>query len=270
MGAPEKLSRLTEIIKSIGPVAVAYSGGADSTLLLKVARDLLGDSAIAMIVAGEHMARSEVEEAVTIARSIGCEPLVLEMDILSNPEFGQNHTNRCYICKIAIFGAITKEAQARGFSTIIDGSHAGDLEKDRPGMRALREMGIRSPLNEAGLKKEDIRTISKELSLPTSDKPASPCLATRIPFGQEITAEKLRQIGAAETIIKNLGIEVVRVRHHGRLARIEVSPIDIPKVWMHLDRLMPQLRELGFAQIEIDPKGYRSGSLNEHLSEEKR
>ena len=266
---PGKLVGLRRLLKPLGKVAVAYSGGADSTLLLKVARDELGDGALAIVIAGDIMPETELRDAVSVARGLGVEPMIVRADLLSSPGFRDNPVDRCYLCKKAIFTGIVKAAHDRGFDIIADGSHTGDLEEDRPGRRALRELGVRSPLTEAGFDKEDVRSCSALLGLPTALKPASPCLATRIPFGQEITAEKLHQVDMAERTVRALGIEVVRVRHHGAIARIEVLPRDIPAVVSHRDRLVPALRELGFAYIDVDLRGYRPGSMSEAVERDR-
>jgi uncharacterized protein len=246
-------------------VAVAYSGGTDSSLLLKVAADELGGSAIAIIVSDEILPALELQQAIATARGMGVEPVVLQTDMLSRPEFHVNRPDRCYVCKHAIFSAIIEEADHHGIKQIVDGSHSGDLDSDRPGRRALRDLGVRSPLTEAGMDKVDIRQCSKLLALPTTERPASPCLATRIPFYEEVTAQKLRQVDEAERAVRELGIEVVRVRHHGMIARIEVPPADMPTLLRSRERLVTRFRALGFVYVDVDLLGYRSGSMGEAL-----
>jgi uncharacterized protein len=248
----------------MGKLAVAYSGGADSTFLLKVAKDEVGDVA-AIFVSGDISPAYEAEGAMAIARSIGAEPIIVHADVLSLPAFRENRPDRCYVCKRSIFSAIRSAAQRAGYDTVVDGTHAGDLETDRPGMRALREMGVRSPLLEAGLDKGDVRRLSKQLGLSTADKPASPCLATRIPFFDEITPGKLRQVESAERAVMEKGIRVVRVRHHGTVARIEVLPDDMATVLSFREDIVAQLKALGFAYVALDLQGFRSGSMSEPL-----
>ncbi len=261
----EKLDRLRAIIRSLGKVAIAYSGGVDSSLLLRVARDELGDGVMAITVTGAPMPASEMEGALATARNMGIEPHILVADVLSKEDFKMNSPDRCYICKRAIFTAIVAAAKEKGFTTVIDGSHAGDLEGDRPGKRALLEMGVRSPLTEAGLDKAEVRRMAKLLGVPTADKPANPCLATRIPFYEPITLEKLQQVDRAEMAVRELGIEQVRVRHHGTIARIEVPPEDLVEVMEKRDIIISKLRSLGFVYIVLDLQGFRSGSMSEAL-----
>lgn len=265
----EKLDRLRAIIRSLGKVALAYSGGVDSSLLLRVARDELGDQIMAITATGALMPASEIDSALATARSMGIEPLVLVADVLSLEDFRINPPDRCYVCKRAIFTSVMAAAKEKGFTTVIDGSHAGDLEGDRPGKRALREMGVRSPLTEAGLDKADVRQIAKILGVPTADKPANPCLATRIPFYEPITLEKLRQVERAELAVREIGIEQVRVRHHGTIARIEVPLEDLFKIVDKRDIIISKLKALGFVYVVLDLQGFRSGSMSEALAVKK-
>ncbi len=260
-----KLDDLRTIMRGAGRVAVAYSGGADSTFLLKIAQEELGVGVLAVIVDSEVMPSGIVLEASEIAREMGVDTAVVRMDIRTIQGFTENGRDRCYFCKRAIFQNIISLASAKGFDTVVDGSHSGDREDDRPGRRALKELGIRSPLTEAGFEKDDVRYFSELMSLPTAQKPASPCLATRIPFNDPITAEKLRQVEGAERAISDLGVEVLRVRHHGAVARIEVLPTDMPKVLSSRDPIVRKLRELGFTYVDLDLQGYRTGSMNEAL-----
>ncbi len=262
----EGLDRLRAILKSMGKVAIAYSGGADSSLILRVARDELVEKVLAITVSCDLMPSSELECALTNARTMGIEPSILIVDVLAMADFRNNSPDRCYICKRAIFSAIAATAKARGYSVIIDGSHAEDLDSDRPGKRALRELGVRSPLSEAGLNKADVRRLSKQLGIGTADKPANPCLATRIPFHQQITLEKLKQIDQAERAVRELGIKEVRVRHHGAIARIEVLPADLTLVVAHREDVVSDLKKIGFVYVVLDLQGFRSGSMSEELA----
>jgi pyridinium-3,5-biscarboxylic acid mononucleotide sulfurtransferase len=260
-----KLDGLRTILHGVGRAAVAYSGGVDSTFLLKIAQEELGNAVLAVIVESEVMPSSMVVEAVDNAREMGVDIAVLSMDILTLPGFAGNAKDRCYICKKAIFEEIISLARARGIETVVDGSHSGDQDDDRPGRRALKELGVRSPLTEAGFEKDDVRYFSELMFLRTARKPASPCLATRIPFDHPITAEKLQQVEEAERTIADLGIEVLRVRHHGTIARIEVLPADMPMILSARDVIVQKLRELGFTYVDLDLQGYRTGSMREPL-----
>jgi uncharacterized protein len=249
---------------------VAFSGGADSTFLLRAAVEEIGDYVLAATVTGGIHSPVEAEEAAALAGSLGVEHLVIEMDDLERPAFSSNPPDRCYYCKKNILGTLLDQALKRGIIVVADGANADDMHEFRPGMRAGYEMGVVSPLREAGFTKDEIRAMSRKLGLPTADKPASPCLATRFPYGMRITREALKQVAAAEAIIREIGIPVVRVRHHGDLARIEV-----PGEYFHLivgraaevDR---ELKAVGYVYTALDLCGYRTGSMDEALGKEGR
>ena len=265
----EKLKNLRKILSEMGSALIAYSGGADSTFLLKVAREELEDKVTAVTVKSEIHHLGEVTDAKMMAQKFKSKHLFTDIDILSNKEFVNNPPERCYICKKEIFRRIKEIAKELNLSFVADGSNYDDLDDYRPGMKAVRELEIRSPLQEALLTKDDIRFLSKEMDLPTWNKPSNSCLATRIPYEDEITLEKLKRIEKAEGFFHNLGIKQVRVRHYNNLAKIEVGKKDLLFL-MEEDlrkKIIDKLKQLGFIYIALDLQGYRSGSMNEELNE---
>jgi uncharacterized protein len=250
-------------------VAVAFSGGVDSTFLLSVAREVLEDQAVAVTARSETYINTEYEAAREIAVSLGVKQIILKVNELEFPHFGENSPDRCYFCKKELFARIKQAAEPHGITVIADGTHADDMHDYRPGMKALKELGIRSPLKEAGLTKSEIRKLSEERGLKTADKPSMACLASRFPYGTKITQEKLKMVADAEACLHQLGFIQVRVRHHDHLARIEVIPEDIARLVEDTvrEKLIGRFREIGYGYIAVDLQGYRTGSMNEMLPE---
>ena len=260
------MSKLRVLIRSYGPLAIAFSGGADSTLLLKVALDELGtDKVIAFIGVSETFPRSEREEAQSLADELGARHIEVMTREVDTSAFAENTTERCYHCKKELLMKFLSIAKEEGFLAVADGNNADDLKSSRAGLRAVRELGIHSPLAEVGLTKEEVRHLSRELGLPTASKPSSACLASRIPFGTPITKEKLVQIEAAEHFLRELGVTQQRVRHHGDVARIEVTPPEFYLVLNNRDWIIKEFKMLGFMYVTMDLQGFRSGSMEESL-----
>lgn len=257
----ELLARLS----ALGGVAVAYSGGVDSTLLACAARDALGERAVAVLATSPIRAHSEAEQARSIARELGLTLIETALDELADPAFCENTAERCYFCKRALFARVRGIADARGLTHVAEGSTADDLLDHRPGARAAAEQGVVSPLQDAGLTKRDIRRLARERGLPNWDKPAMACLATRIPYGERIDVTTLARIDQAESDIASLGLRRVRVRAHGDIARIEVAPDELERAFSLRDRILSACREAGFLYAALDLQGYRTGSMNEAL-----
>jgi len=249
---------------------VAYSGGVDSTLLLKVAADVLGDRVTAVTADCEIHTRQETAHARQTAELLQVRHVVIRTSELDNPEFTANPPERCYVCKKGRFTKMIEMRKEMGLNFLIEGSNIDDEGDYRPGKKAIVELGVRSPLKEAGLTKNEIRIVSRELRLPTWDKPASPCLATRIPYGEKITPERLIRVEQCEKFLHTLGISNLRVRDHGALARIEVAREDMPIITDENSTraIIEKFKEHGFAYITLDILGFRSGSMNETLKKE--
>ncbi|RII35711.1 ATP-dependent sacrificial sulfur transferase LarE [Clostridium chromiireducens] len=266
----EKYKLLKDIIKKRESAAIAFSGGVDSTFLLKVAKEVLGDNVIAVTATSSTYPKRELNEAIKYAKDVNAKHLVISSEELEIEGFAMNPKNRCYYCKKELFTKINNLALENGVRYVFDGSNLDDTGDYRPGMVAAKELNVISPLKEAGLTKNDIRELSKELGLPTWDKPSFACLSSRFPYGNKITLPKLTMVDKAEQFLLDLGITQVRVRHHGEIARIEVAPTEREKFYNQkfMDRIGNEFKKLGFTYVTLDLLGYRTGSMNETLSEE--
>ena len=258
----EKEKKLAVLLGKCMPLAVAFSGGVDSTYLLHEAVKAGKEKVTALIMKTPSVPERELDEAVTFCKSRGISFFVLPADPFSAAGFKENGRDRCYICKHFLFSALLEKAKEEGIPFVADGTNADDRKEFRPGLRALKELDIRSPLAEAGLTKKEIRELSEKEGLPTWNKPSFSCLATRFPYGEELTVEKLRRTEAAENLLADLGFTQRRVRVHGDLARIEVLPAEIPLLLERRDMISSRLEELGFLYTTVDLKGFRSGSMD--------
>ena len=263
----EKFNNLQRLIQNLGSLVTAYSGGVDSTLLLRAAHEVLGDDAVAVISRSPLHSACEYKEAQRMAQKIGAQLITINTNELATPEFIQNPPDRCYYCKKKLFTEILTVAQKRGISIVADGTNFDDRNDYRPGIKALLELGIRSPLKEVRMTKADIRSISRALGLSSWDKPSYSCLASRFPYGEGITFSKLQKVEKAEAYLYQQGFKEVRVRVHGGLVRIEVSPQELSRFGRNGLRLdvLNRLKKMGFTYISLDLEGYRSGSMNEVL-----
>lgn len=260
----EKLQVLRKYIRSLGSLAVAFSSGVDSTFLLKVAHEELGDKAIAVTAVSCIFPKREGDEASSFCKSNGIRQFILEFDELSIPEFSRNPVNRCYLCKKELFTRIISLAGENGVEHVCEGSNMDDMGDYRPGLKAVAELGVKSPLRECGLYREEIRSLSRQMGLPTWKKQSFACLASRFVYGEEINLQKLGMVEKVENLLLDMGFLQLRVRIHGEnLARIEVLPQEFERLLSMREEITGKLREAGFAYVTMDLKGYRTGSMNE-------
>lgn len=261
----EKNNHLGEVLTKMDRVMVAFSGGVDSTVVLKRAKQELGDNVIAVVVASELFRQEEFDQAVNLAKEIGVPVYEAKMNELDNPAIVKNNPDSWYHSKKMLYSLLNELAEKLGFKYVLDGMIMDDLDDFRPGLKARTEAGVRSVLQEVQMNKEEVRELAKQLELPVWDKPASCSLASRVPYGEELTAKKIKQVDQAEKFIMSLGFPQVRVRHHGNMARIEVTPEQISALVNQRETIQHKLVSLGFTYVSIDLRGYRTGSMNEDL-----
>lgn len=268
MPSTSKLERLRALLSELPSALVAYSGGVDSTFLLRVAQDVLGERVTALTTVSPTTPAEDVAEAKRLAAEFGVRHLLIDANELEIAGYAENPTNRCYFCKDNLFTICAGEAERRAIAAVLDGANLDDLNDHRPGLTAAAERGVRHPLVEAGFTKADVRAASHALGLATWDRPASPCLSSRFPYGTRITPERLTQVEAAERFLHGLGLRELRVRYHEQIARLEVPLADMPRLLEPATRaaVLAELKRLGFAYVALDLQGFRSGSLNETLA----
>lgn len=266
----DKLTALKELLAGLPGAVVAYSGGVDSTFLAVLAHETLGARALAVTAVSPTYPEHQLAEARSLAARFGLRHEVIQTNEFDCAEFVANPPDRCYYCKHALFGELRRIADREGFAVVLDGANLDDCNDHRPGHRAARELGVRSPLQEIGLTKAEIRQLSHQLGLPTWDKPAYACLASRVPYGRRITPETLARIDRAEAFLASLGLREVRARDHYPVARIEVGPAELEHAWRHRSAIAAALHEIGYPFAALDLDGFRSGSMNEVLSPRER
>jgi uncharacterized protein len=263
----DKLKQLKDLLQALPGAVIAYSGGVDSTFLAVVAKDVLGDRALAVTAVSPTYPEQQLSEAQALVARFGLKHLVIHTDEFEDANYIANPVDRCYYCKSSLFKELCRLADERGWGVVLDGANMDDLSDHRPGHRAASELGIRSPLQEVGLTKQEIRDLSKDLALPTWNKPAYACLASRIPYGSKITPQVLKRIDLAESFLSSLGLVQFRVRDHFPVARIEVAGHEMDLAWQSRAKMSAKLHELGFTYVALDLDGFRSGSMNEILKD---
>ncbi|MDA2915929.1 ATP-dependent sacrificial sulfur transferase LarE [Nitrospinae bacterium AH_259_B05_G02_I21] len=263
----KKYEQLQTILGGMDRALVAFSGGVDSTFLLKVARMVLGDQVLAVTATSETLPSAELAEAKALARSIGAAHRIIRTNELDRPGYDDNTPQRCYFCKTELYEHLSALARELHYETVLDGSNVDDLGDWRPGRKAALEHKVRSPLQEADLTKDDIRALSRDLGLPTWEKQSFACLSSRFPYGEKITVEKLKQVDAAENVLRSLQFTQFRVRHHGDIARLELGPTDFERLFRDglIEQVTQRLKALGYCYVTLDLEGFRSGSMNEPL-----
>ena len=268
----QKLGQLKTIFAEMEQALIAYSGGVDSTLVAKIAYDVLGDRAIAVTAVSPSLLPEELEDAQVQAAEIGITHKIIDTHEMDNPNYTANPVNRCYFCKSELHDTLKPLATQLGYPYVVDGVNADDLRDYRPGIQAAKERGVRSPLAEVGVTKAEVRQLSQQLSLPWWDKPAQPCLSSRFPYGEEITINKLQRVGRAEIYLRRLGWQNLRVRSDGDTARIELSPEKIKEfvLTMDLQAIVAAFQSYGFVYVTLDLEGYRSGKLNQVLTSQQK
>jgi uncharacterized protein len=259
-----KYTRLVDLLREMRHVVVAFSGGVDSTLLARAAGEALGPDALLVTADSETYPEAELAEARRLAELMGLRHVVVQTEELANPEYARNGANRCFFCKEELFTRLAPIAEREGIATLVYGANLDDLGDHRPGMKSAQARGVRAPLIEAELGKAEIRELSRALGLPTWDKPSYACLSSRFQYGDRITADKLRQVDAAEAFVRSLGFRQFRVRHHDRLARLEIPLEEMPRLWQEGRHaaIVTRFRELGYIYVTVDLNGFQSGSAN--------
>ena len=261
-----KVEHVRDVLRTLKRAVIAYSGGVDSTLVAKIALDVLGaENVLAVIASSASFGAEEEREALQTVNELGLPFVRVETSEVTDPRYAANPTNRCYFCKEHVYGALVDVAQERGFTAVVDGFNVDDTGDFRPGRKAGRELGVRSPLCEAGLNKEEIRALARHLGLSNWDKPAMACLSSRVEYGTPITVEILKQVDRAERALRQLGFEELRVRHHDKLARIEVDPLMIDRALTAREEIIDAVKSAGYVYVTLDLQGLRHGSMNEGL-----
>ncbi|MBI4464046.1 MAG: ATP-dependent sacrificial sulfur transferase LarE [Acidobacteria bacterium] len=262
-----KVTDLRNRLQGLGRVLVCFSGGVDSGYLLAESVGVLSSNAVALTAVSASLAPEEGADARNLAEQLGARHILVETRELDDPRYAANPVNRCYFCKTEVYGVAVEQARQLGISHVLDGFNVDDRGDHRPGRKAALEYGVRSPLNEAGFTKADIREAARHLKLPVWDKPALACLSSRFPYGTQITPERLTQVWRCERVLRQLGFRVCRVRYHDSIARIEVLPNEVPRLWEHevQSEILRSFQEAGFTSVTVDLQGYRTGSLNEAL-----